>query len=338
MARNSIKYELKNALREKESYGRSKHNDKLATYEKRAEMKKQGCSYEERLEVNELKDHIYSYSTMKTYQQQVGYFGDWLIAEGHKKINLEDSKDYIQDYIHYLEEDGKSPYSINTALAAICKATGACQHDYTHPPRTIANIERGSGERRNDKYNEKNHADILDANRLLGLRRNELRRLRAKDIVEKDGVVIVQTKGKGGRHNEQIYIFEDEKEMILALKAGKEPEDKLFSRDRFDNDADLHNQRALRAQDVYNRVLEDMRLHPERREYYKQQIQSYYETRGRICKENLDNPYCIRGALRQKMTVQNRDCTFDRVAVLFVSISVLSHTRSDTTVEHYLCK
>lgn len=338
MARTNIKFELKNALGEKASYGRSKHADKLATYEKRSEMKKQGYSYEERLAANELKEHIYSYSTMKTYQQQVGYFGDWLIQGGHKKISLEESKDYIQQYIDHLEADGKSPYSINTALASICKATGASQHDYTHPPRTIANIKRGSGERRNDKYNEKNHSDILDANRLLGLRRSELRKLRAKDIVERDGVVIVQTKGKGGRQNEQIYIFTDEKEAILALKTGKEPNEKIFTQNSFNNDADLHRERALRAQDVYNRVLEDMRQNPDRREYYKQLIQSQYESRGRICHENLDNPYCVRGALRQKMIAEDRECSFDRVAVLFVSISVLSHTRSDTTVEHYLCK
>ena len=90
MARNTIKFQLKKALEEKASYGRSKHDDKITTYEKRMEMKKQGYSYEERLAVNEMREHIYSYQTMKTYQQQVGDFGEYLISQGLKKITIEE--------------------------------------------------------------------------------------------------------------------------------------------------------------------------------------------------------------------------------------------------------
>ena len=109
MARTNIKFELKKALEEKASYGRSKHADKIKTQELRYEMQKQGASYSERLQVNEMKDHIYSYKTMEAYQNQVGYFADYLIENGHKKISLEESKDYIQEYIDHLTEEGKSP-------------------------------------------------------------------------------------------------------------------------------------------------------------------------------------------------------------------------------------
>ena len=338
MARNSIKYELKHALEEKESYGRSKHQDKLSTYEKRAEMKHQGYSYEERLGVNDMKEHIYSYQTMKTYQQQVGYYGDWLVKQGLKKITLEQSKDYIQEYIDHLKEEGKSPWTINTALSAICKSTGASIHDYDHPKRTVSRIQRGNNDRAHDSYNEKNHSQILEANRLLGMRRNELQQLRAENIIERNGNVVISIKGKGGRANEHIFILDEEKHKVLALKEGKEPHEKIFSRDMFHNDADLHRQRQLRAVEVYNRTVKDMDEHPERRDYYKQQIYQAFADHGRTCKENLDNPYCVRGDNRQRLQMNDKDLSYDRVAVLFVSCTVLCHTRSDVTVEHYIAK
>lgn len=338
MARNTIKFQLKKALEEKASYGRSKHDDKITTYEKRMEMKKQGYSYEERLAVNEMREHIYSYQTMKTYQQQVGYFGEYLISQGLKKITLEESKEHIQEYIDHLTEQGKSPWTINTALSAICKATGAYQHDYSHPSRSISHIARGNHERSHDKSNEKNHSVIMEANRLLGLRRSELQDIRAQDIFERDGQVVVQSVGKGGRRNEQIFTVDEEKKRVLALKEGKEPAQRIFERKDFRNDCDLHSCRQQRAIEVYNRVVEDMRQNPERREYYQSEIERYFRDRGRSCHENLDNPYCVRGNNRQRLLAEGKDVSYDRTAILYVSTTVLSHTRSDVTVEHYIAK
>lgn len=63
--------------------------------DKRKIYEKHGYSYNEHLAINDMKEHIYSYQTMKTYQQQVGYFGDWLISHGYKRISLEENKDHI---------------------------------------------------------------------------------------------------------------------------------------------------------------------------------------------------------------------------------------------------
>lgn len=338
MARNSIKYLLKQELEHKAAYGQSKHQDKISTNEKRAEMKRAGKTYEERLQVNDMRDKIYSYSTMATYQQQAGYFGDYLIAQGYRKITVEESKDYIQEYIDHLQEQGKSPYTIATALAAVCKATGAIAHDYNHPSRSVSHIERGTLSRKNDRYNEVNHAGILAANRLLGMRRTALSRLTAKDIIERGDEVVVLSKGKGGRNNEQIFILPEEKAAVLALKEGKAPDERIFDRRDFCNDADLHHMRQQRAVEVYNRIVEDMQQHPERRDYYKQIVHDGFQRRGRTCRENLDNPYCVRGQNRQHQLAEGKEVTYDRCAVLAVSIMVLNHCRSDVTVEHYIQK
>lgn len=338
MARNTIKYQLKQALEQQASYGRSKHQDKVATYQKREELRQQGASFEERMRVNEMQGHIYSYQTMATYQQQVGYFGDWLIQNGHKKISIEESREYIQEYVDHLEHDGKSPWTINTALAAVCKATGTSMRDFDHPTRTISHIERGTGVRLHDATNEKNASRILEANRLLGMRRSELERLKAGDIVKAGDKVIVNSVGKGGRRNQQIFTLPEEKERVLALKTGKGENERVFSSADFRNDADLHYERKNRAVAVYDRVVEDMRQHPERREHYKQEIRQAFEDRGRVCRENMDNPYCVRGANRQRLLSEGREVTYDRVALLYVSVTVLNHTRSDVTAAHYVAK
>ena len=338
MARNTIKYQLKQELEKQASYGRSKHQDKISTYQKREEMKQQGASFEERMMVNDLKEHIYSYGTMATYQQQVSYFGDYLIKEGHKKISVEESRDYIQEYIDHLADEGKSSWTINTALAAICKATGAYMKDFDHPERTISKIERGSGIRAHDASNQRNAAHILDANRLLGMRRSELQRLKAGDIVERGDKVIVKSIGKGGRENQQVFTLPEEKAQVLALKEGKADHEKVFAAKDFRNDADLHHERQNRAVTVYNRVVEDMREHPERREYYKQEVREAFHERGKVCHENMDNPYCVRGENRKRLIAEDREVTYDRVALLYVSTTVLNHTRSDVTAAHYVAK
>ena len=338
MARNTIKYQLKQELEKQASYGRSKHQDKVSTYQKREKMKEQGASFEERMTVNDMKEHIYSYSCMKTYQQQVSYFGDYLIKEGHKKISVAESREYIQEYIDHLVAEGKSPWTINTALAAVCKATGAYMRDYNHPQRTISKIERGGGVRAHDAANQRNSAKILEANRLFGMRRSELQRLKAGDIVEQGDKVIVHSIGKGGRENQQIFTLPGEKEQVLALKEGKAAYEKIFSSRDFRNDADLHHERQVRAVTVYDRVVEDMKKHPERREYYKEEIRQGFHERGRICRENMDNPYCVRGENRKRLLAEGREVTYDRVALLYVSITVLNHTRSDVTAAHYVAK
>ncbi len=339
MARgNTIKFQLKQALADKASYGRSKHEDKVSTYEKREALRQAGASFEERMAVNDMQQHIYSYGTMTAYQQQTGYFGDWLIENGHKKISLEESREYIQEYIDHLEEQGKSAWTINLALAAICKATDAHMRDYHHPSRKVADVQRGKGERVNDALNDRKAAQILEANRLLGLRRSELKSLRCCDIFERDNTVVVQTVGKGGRHNEQIFTDPAEKQAVLALKQGRNGEERIFPHEDFKNDADLHHQRQLRAVEVYERVVQDMKEHPERRDYYKEQIYQKYHERNRTCRENLDNPYCVRGENRQRLLAEGREVTYDRVALLYVSTHVLSHTRSDTTAQFYVAK
>lgn len=335
---DTIKYKLRSELHKMESYGRSKKADMQKTKADREKLRAGGATYSESLRINHSKEHIYSYSTMENYQKEVGRFGDWLIKQGHKRISIEDSKAYIQPYIDYCVEQKLSPYTINKRLSAICKATHADIQDYSHPERSIAKIERGVAPAVHDEYNEKHYAEIISANRILGLRRNELKRLKVEDFEITDKYIIVHTVGKGGKENVQIITDKAEIETAKSWLVGKNPEDRVFSTDNFNNDVNFHKQRELRAKDVYERVVADMQNNPESREYYKIFIKKFFERSGKKMREDLEKSYVVRGENRTRLEQQGRALEYDRVAVLYVSLTVLNHYRSDTSVNHYIAK
>ena len=86
MARaKSIRYQMKSRLGEMEYYGHSKHADQERTWQERQQLRQQGASPAEVQAIDHTKEHIYSKCTMKTYQNEVKRFGDWLEARGLNK-------------------------------------------------------------------------------------------------------------------------------------------------------------------------------------------------------------------------------------------------------------
>ena len=347
MARKAnLKYLLRERLANKKEagYGRSKHNDKLRTEQEREQLQREGVSYEERIrEVNHMNEYIYVSSTFDIYCRHVGYFADWLAEEhGLKKITIEECKPYIQEYMNYMERQDYSAYTINLALAAICKATDEKMIDYEHKQRSVAEITRGTGERKHDAFNNVMAKETLDANRLLGLRRSQLKNLRASDIREEQHgdrtIVVVETIGKGKKVNHQIFYDEAEKEAVLKFREGKMPDERIFNQEEFKYDADYHNMRELRCKDVYNRVVVDMKQNPERRAFYQSEIHRLFNEAGKRRRENLDMPVYARKENRQRLLDAGRPIEYDRTALMFCSVTVTSHWRSSVTFEHYVGK
>ena len=146
----------------------------------------------------------------------------------------------------------------------------------------------------------------------------------------------MQTIGKGGKQNVTVYHHPDELATIRDLIANKAENDYVFDRQAFRNDADYHQARAEGFQLRYQRICEDMRQRPEARAEYQQMIRDAFAAQGRTLKENLDRPYICRGSHRASLERQGIAITYDRTAVMAVSVS--SHFRSDTMVQHYLAK
>ena len=191
-----------------------------------------------------------------------------------------------------------------------------------------------------DSFNDKRASESLELNRAVGLRRAELARFSITDIEWNDKSVLIKSVGKGGKHNE-TFITDPEKICVIekyyydAIADGRTL---MLTKEQMNHDADLHHARALCALDEYKRVIEDIKEHPERREFYKQFVIDFFKRHNKRLKEKLDLPYRLRGAGKAMLEAQGKETVFDRVAVLYVSVTILHHYRSDTTVQHYLIK
>lgn len=346
MAREkNIRYLMKTELKQMESYGRSKKTDQSRTQEERSNAKAKGVPFEEYRHIDYTKDHIYSIKTMEHYQRQIDLYADYLKDKGMNKITLEDAKDHVQDYLYYLyREKELSAPSVHSACAALCKVFHTTMWEYEKPQRTIAEITRGNHTFKGKDINnmigklEENH--IWRINRdFLGMRRNELINLKADMIKEIDNRVEIHYTGKGGKHNRQIFIDEKEKAFVLSLKEGKQPQEHIFDKREIQQTPNLHKARELRCKAVYERVANDIvnRGEPARQEYIAE-IKRIFKDAQKPIRENLDNPYFVRGANRERLIEENRPTEYSRVGLMFVSVTVSQHFRSDTTANHYVAK
>ena len=344
-----LSYALRTNLEGMAAYGESKKTYKDKTNamrrQKYRELIYKGIPQEdihkELLHIDCAKDKIFSYSTMKNYIRFVKDFANFVyIQTGTSRVSISESVKYIQLYINSLITKGDSPNTINLKLAAVCKATGQYVVDYTHPIRRYSDVTRSVKNAVRDKYNSQRACEALELNRAIGLRRNELARVSINDIRIGEKCAYIYSKGKGGKNN-VTYISDPKKLDILykymrqAIADGRET---LLSKEQMNHDADLHHARALCAIDEYKRVAEDMRINPERREFYKDYIRSIFKKYKKPLLEDLDKPYFLRGAGKKLCISKGKSYIYDRVAVLYVSLAILHHFRSDTTVQHYLIK
>ena len=322
MARQkSIRYQMKEALGKMACYGVSKH-------EQRQRSKAEG--------VDLTKGQIYSYGTMQTYQNEVKRDGDWLESRGMHKCTMAEASSHIQEYLDYQADRGLSSWSVHTSCSALCKTFQTDMRDYTIPKRQLCDITRSRGVRLHDEANNRLVGDVLESNKTLCLRRNELKNLRVSNFSDGGSSLTMSTFGKGGKHNTTVYKHPSELATIRELIANKAPSDYVFDRQAFKNDADYHQARAEGFQLRYQRICQEMRQRPEARAEYQQMIRDTFAAQGRTLKEDLDRAYTCRGSHRASLEKQGIAVSYDRTAVMVVSLSC--HFRSDTMVQHYLAK
>jgi len=286
--------------------------------------------------------------SFETYEKVINHFEKYVHEQtGTKRITLEDSIKYIQSYI----DQYNNANTQNTKISALAKATHTNISDYRRLERHYADTIRGVEKACHDEYNEIKARDCLDLNRAVGVRRAELARIDInKDIrYNEHGQMEVHTpRAKGGKYNINTITIESHREIIehyiqLAKAEGRTT---LVSREMLNNDADLHNMRAEHAKDTYREIIEDMERNPERRDFYKAEIDRAFADYNAHCREgkektvpkNLDNPYHCRGYNKEILAERGIETVFDRTAVLYVSTHCLGHFREDTTVQHYLTK
>lgn len=300
------------------------------------------------------KNNIHMKSTKNQYIKDAVKFADWVQKQqGTMRMTLPQARALVQPWVDSMVSRGLKAETIKTYASAVCKALdGITLSDIKRPQCSYYDISRGRHMAQNDDYNQEHASDAIALNRIIGIRRAELARLDVQhirfdspDAPNQQGDEIITPHAKNGKTN-HIYVTDPYNRQMLrnfvdtakarAVKHGRDPEQELLlQKHDMANNADLHHERALRAQRVYWDCVHDFRANPGKREEAK----AWLFQRFRDAKQPTvgKNRKCDMQLLDYDY-VQRGECAgqhWDRVAVMVASIQ-LGHWRANTTVQHYL--
>ena len=288
--------------------------------------------------------------TEQQYKKHALKFAEYCKATYRCKT-LEECKEHIQDYADYLTASGKTASTTHTYLAGICCVLDIPLEDIKKPIRVVAHNTRSRGVKAVDARKDAGREvspRLYDFASIVGIRRNEYLHLAPDDLVVDDfGNWCVRVKkGKGGKRQLQ-RILPEELELVKAVFDHPTDEQHLFSKAELSNKIDLHHLRALRAQKMYKYYLERIRSETDYREQLISEIKCTWEKddedrvkncyrlkRWKDCKVNGN--YVLRGHKRELAQKHGLPVSYDRLALLAVSIFHLAHWRHDVTVANYL--
>lgn len=288
----------------------------------------------------------------QTYMRGIKKFTAYAEMLGVKHI--EDIPEYertefVQEYEKWMESECYSASTIHTYLAPICKAMGIKMDEIKKPKRSAGNLKRsrdesanlqGKAEKEKDEYKR-----LVNTQKALGIRRNELRKLKGDDLIETatKGLFVRVKRGKGGKYQLQKILPEHE-EQIRSVWADVKKDQPVFSEREMKNKIDLHAMRADLAKQAYDYYAEKIK-DPD----YKMNLQAalfrrylnYNKNANDVEKwaqENIfnDKPYVMRGENRENAISHGRPTEYNRLAMMAVSVFHLSHWRLDVTSVNYL--
>lgn len=288
--------------------------------------------------------------TERQYKKHALKFAEYCKAIYRCKT-LEECKEHIQDYSNYLIASGKTASTTHTYLAGICRVLDVPLENINKPIRVVAENTRSRGTKavdiRKDAGREASPR-LYDFASIVGIRRNEYLHLCPDDLVWDDfnNPCVLVRKGKGGKQQLQRILPE---ELPAIQEVFQHPADErhLFSKAELTNKIDLHHLRALRAQMMYQYYLNRIQNEKGYREQLISEIKHTWEQddlnridngyrpkRWSDCKVNGN--YVLRGHNRDLALKNGLPVSYDRLALLAVSIYHLAHWRHDVTVANYL--
>ena len=288
--------------------------------------------------------------TEKQYRNHAIKFASWC-KEQYGCRMLEECSTHIQDYADFLVAQEKSPSTIHTYLAGICRICGVPLADIQKPIRVVAENTRSRGMKAVDSRSDSGREAsprLYDFARIVGIRRAEYLHLAPDDLVTDDfgNWCILVKKGKGGKRQMQ-RILPEELEKVKAVFDNPATLEHLFSKREMNNKIDLHHLRALRAQKMYRYYLDRIENETGYRAQLINEIRHVWEQDDEARKNNgyrakrwsdmkVTGNYVLRGNNRKLAQRHGLPLQYDRLALLAVSIFHLSHWRHDVTVANYL--
>lgn len=288
--------------------------------------------------------------TEKQYRNHAIKFANWC-KEQYGCRMLEECSAHIQDYADFLVAQGRTPSTIHTYLAGICRICGIPLADIQKPIRVAAENTRSRGTKAVDGRADSSREvspRLYDFAQVVGIRRAEYLHLTPDDLVFDDfgHPCILIRKGKGGKRQLQ-RILPEELPAIKVVFDAPADEQHLFSRDELKNKIDLHHLRAQRAQKMYRYYLDRIETETGYRAQLISEIRHIWEQDDEARKSNgyrakrwsdmkVTGNYVLRGNNRKLAQKHGLPLQYDRLALLAVSVFHLSHWRHDVTVANYL--
>lgn len=169
--------------------------------------------------------YIHSENTYNTYLAQCNHFADWCYENGIKYAD--EAFDKVKDYGEHLKAEGKSAWTIYTAMSGIAKAYGVSTTDFgfTAPKRERKNVKRSRGMVEMDKhFSVKNNKALVVVANCTGLRRHELAALHGNQLAFDNGkLYLFHIRGKGGKvRNVDVIGSKAEIKLIkdMMMRAG----------------------------------------------------------------------------------------------------------------------
>lgn len=256
----------------------------------------------------------------------------------------------LQKYENSLENAGYKPATIHRYLSAPCKALNVNMQDIEKPHRTADMIARG----RDTGFNIQGQREITQDRfkRLVcfqgavGLRRAELAKIRGRDFrIDESGYCCVYVhNGKGGKDQLQ-RILPSDLEKIKKIFSEIKSDQKVFTSKEMNNKINLHGLRAEQARKAYLYYQKRLESEPNYKYVCRKELALRYKTmhtadrvtNQRFLKDIMnDTPYVLRGKNREKAIAQEKPVTYNRLAMMMVSVFHLSHWRLDVTSVNYL--
>lgn len=300
--------------------------------------------------------------TIRTYKRGCRDFSEWVRdTYGINRASaIRGSVDVIQRYADHLQHRGYAAYTIHTYLAPVCKSLGVHMDEISKPERRVKTISRSRMETANLQGKREackaQYSRLVAFQSAVGIRRAELGKLTARDVVERpDGLYVHVRQGKGGKEQWQRVLPEN-RSVVLAIVDGLRPADRIFCQAELRNKIDLHALRAENAKKAYQYYSNKITADPGYRVQLLRELIARFDDGNKQLREANPHKYAARrsrfladlGARKQDYTYRLRGESaevartkhlpevYDRVALMAVSVFHLSHWRNDVTIKNYM--
>lgn len=298
----------------------------------------------------EARDFFKKYENNKT--RQIYSFAYRKYIDYCRKEHNAKSKDecaaHIDDYIQHLKSKSVTASTLHTYLASICAYHGVYMRAYDKPKRYTSEYRRGRIDNGKKKRNDSDldnpkYKRLVEFQKRVGLRRNEIKNLRGCDFVydESGNPCVFVRKGKGGKQQYQRLLPCDV-ELIKSYFDGSD--NPVFSREEMTNKLPLHYLRAKFSQRCYAHYL-GLTESPETRDKLEKEVRARWELYNinqktgkpkHLPKRLIEGYYFLRGKPRQFAIDNGLPIRYNRLAILATSLFALSHFRNDVTIASYL--